>query len=828
MSEDSPAPRERVTAWFASQGWKPFAFQHEVWDAYLSGRDGLVHAATGMGKTLAVWMSPLLEWMAAPPEAAPQKRKQVVPLQVLWITPLRALASDTEAALREPVEALGIPWVIERRTGDVSATVRSRQSRRLPAALVTTPESLSLLLARNGAAELFQHLRLIVVDEWHELLGTKRGVQTELALARLRHWRPRVRLWGLSATLGNTAQAAEVLMGLPHAQESREAPLLIQGQERKRVEVHALLPEDMRKFPWAGHLGLPMAPRVVDAIARGGSTLIFTNTRSQAELWHQGLLQLRPDWQGHIGVHHGSLSTEERERVEAGLNDGTLRAVVSTSSLDLGVDFRPVDRVFNVGSPKGIARLLQRAGRSGHQPGATSVVHCVPANAFEIIEAAAAKDGIAEGDLESRAPLQQPMDVLVQHAVTVAVGGGFTADALFEEVRRSYAYRGLSREQWDWVLEFVTRGGSLAAYPQFHRVAREGNRYAVNDPEVARQHRVSIGTITADAAVQIQFLRGAKLGSIEESFVGRLRKGDRFVFAGRTLELLHLHDMKAYVKLAGSSATAVPRWMGGRMPLSTHLSRHVRQRLEQAREGIFEGSAMQAVRPMLELQQEWSALPGPDDILVERFRTKEGHHLAIFPFEGRLVHEGLASLFANRMARLRPISFSIGINDYGFELTSPEPAPFEEAYAAGLFSPDNLLADIENALNLHELARRRFRIIARVAGLVFEGYPWARKNARQVHASTSLLYDVLHRHDPGHPLVTQARREVLEQEFEHERLHRTLEQMGRMTLLLMDPGRPTPLSFPLFVEIFRERVSSEKLADRIRRMQTQLERKQAL
>jgi ATP-dependent helicase Lhr and Lhr-like helicase len=808
---DGLAPAE---AWFASRGWVPFAFQREVWRAYLAGGSGLIHAATGTGKTYAAWLGPVLEALAGdPPRGAP-------PLRVLWITPLRALAADTEAALRLALDGLGVPWTLETRTGDTSSAVRARQRRRLPTALVTTPESLALLLSRDDARALFADLRAVVVDEWHELMGTKRGVQTELALARLRRWRPGLRTWGLSATIGNLDDAREALLGVGGAGR------VVRGHVPKEVVVDALLPPTVERFPWAGHLGTQLLPQVVDAIEEGETTIVFTNTRSQTEIWYQALLAARPDWAGRIALHHGSLDRARRDWVENGLRSGLLRCVVATSSLDLGVDFSPVDRVLQVGSPKGVARLLQRAGRSGHRPGAVSRVTCVPTNALELVEVAAARDGMRAGAIEARLPVERPLDLLAQHAVTVALGGGFLPDELRDEVRTTRAYAGLMDDEWAWVLDFVTRGGAaLDAYPEFRRVVvGEDGRCVVEDRGIARRHRMSIGTIVSDAAVTVQYVRGARLGTVEESFIARLAPGDRFVFAGKPLELVRVRDMVAQVRRAPNAKGAIPRWMGARMPLSTELAASLRARLEEASRGIFRDAEMEAVRPILEVQRRWSRIPAADELLVERVRTREGHHLFLFPFEGRLVHEGLAALLAYRIARLVPISFTFSMNDYGIELLSPERAPLEEALEAGLFSPAGLMDDVPASLNATEMARRQFREIARVAGLVFQGFPHAGKSVRQLQASSRLFFDVFTRYDPGNLLVSQAHREVLERQLESSRLGRTLERLTGSRVVVTEPPRTPPLAFPLLVDRTREAVSSETLGDRVRRMQAALER----
>lgn len=832
----SAAPRllDAAERWFLARGWTPFSFQREVWDAYARGESGLIHAATGTGKTYAAWWAALVEWLGEQPrgaradeDGAPARgrarRDASPPLRVLWVTPLRALAADTEDALRAPLISLGIPWSLESRTGDTTPGVRARQGRRLPTALVTTPESLALLISREDTAGLFADLRLVVIDEWHELLGTKRGVQTELCLARLRALQPELRTWGLSATIGNLDEAARALLGVAAAPGSWR---IVRGVEPKRIVVDALIPPVIERFPWAGHLGTQMVPQVVEAIDEGATAIVFTNTRSQTELWYQAILDARPDWAGRIALHHGSLDRKRREWVEEGLRSGELRCVVATSSLDLGVDFSPVDRVLQIGSPKGVARLVQRAGRSGHRPGSPSRVSCVPTHALELVEVAAARDGVERGAIESRPLLDRPLDVLVQHVVTVALGGGIEPDALLREVRSTLAYAALRDEEWRWVLDFVVHGGeALRAYPEYARAELdERGRLVVESREIARRHRQSIGTIVSDAQIAVQYLRGGALGSVEESFVARLKPGDRFVFAGKPLEFVRVRDMKAWVRRAASPRGVVPRWMGSRLPLSRTLAELLRARLDEAARGIYRDAEMAAVRPILEIQAKWSRIPRSDEILIERVKTREGYHLFLFPFEGRLVHEGLAALLAWRISRQEEITFSLAANDYGVELLAPREAPLERALEAGLLSADNLLDDVPASLNATEMAKRQFREIARVAGLVFPGLPRSGKTARQLQASSGLFFDVFRRYDPGNLLLSQAHREVLERQLETSRLGRLLERLERSRVVITEPRRTPPLAFPLLVDRARDRLSSESLADRVRRMQLALER----
>ena len=818
-SEELGTPESRLDGWFASRGWEPFEFQRDVWRAYQRGESGLIHAATGTGKTYAAWMGALLESMHEHPNPSKvRKRADALPLRVLWITPLRALAADTEQALRDPIDRLDLPWTVESRTGDTTQARRARQRALLPTALDTTPESLSLLLCRKDHAEIFADLRCIVVDEWHELLSTKRGAQVELALARLRRVAPQLRTWGLSATLGNIEVAADALLGFDKDGVGRPGKL-VKGYVAKETAVESLIPETMERFPWAGHLNTRLLPEVMARLEAAESAIVFTNTRSQCEIWFQSIITANPMWFEFTAIHHGSLSRKQREDVEDGLKTGRYRVVVATSSLDLGVDFTPVDLVLQIGSPKGIARLMQRAGRSGHSPGRVSTVVCVPTHALELVEVSAARDAMRAGAIESRDPLDRPLDLLAQHLVTLALGGGFTRDEVLAELRTTRAYSGLSEEELDWTIDFVTHGGdALKAYPEYARVQFEQGKFVVTDRRVALRHVLNIGTIVSDTSIAVRYLRGGRLGTVEESFVSRLSPGDKFFFAGVPLEFVRIRDLTAWVRRAKGSDGAIPRWMGARMPLSTELSHALRVKIDEARQGVFDSPEMKAVRPVLSLQAERSVLPAPDELLIERTESRDGHHLFVYPFEGRLVHEGVAALFAYRIAQIAPISFSYSCNDYGFELLSPDVAPIEEAIEAGLISTAHLLHDVLNSLNAAELARRQFREIARVAGLVFTGYPGQAKSAKQVQASSSLLYDVFVKYDPGNLLVHQAQREVLERQLEASRLGRVLERLSHGTVRLVDTERFTPLAFPLVVDSTRSRVSSEKLRDRIRRM----------
>ena len=809
------APFDAARHWFAEQRWQPFPFQEMVWTAYAHGQSGLIHAPTGMGKTYAAALPPMLLGPAGAAGAPP-------PLTLLWITPLRALAGDTGLALARAAEKLRPHWTVDVRTGDTPDAARARQTKRLPTALVTTPESLSLFTSRADWRERFAQLDAVVVDEWHELLSSKRGVQVQLALARLFGLRPALRVWALSATLANLDEALAALVGPARARRAQ----IVRGIEAKRIDIETLRPATLERFPWAGHIGVKLLPQVVAQIERAQTTLVFTNVRSSAEIWYQALLDARPMWAGTIALHHGSLERGTRRWVENAIRDRKLRAVVCTSSLDLGVDFAPVDQVLQIGSPKGVARLLQRAGRSGHRPGEISRVTVVPTNALDLVEAAAAREAALERSIEPRPPIELSLDVLVQHVVTCALGGGFVPDDLVEEIRSTHAYRNLSDDEWRWALDFVVHGGSsLNAYPEYRKVVIGEDGVAhVPDRAIARRHRQSIGTIVSDASIAVQFRNGAKLGHVEESFIAHLRKGDCFVFAGRTLEFLRVREMTAWVKPASSSAAVITRWMGAKMPLSTLLAERTRKLIGDARQGCYASPELELARPLLELQRRWSALPLTSEWLIERMRLRDGHYLFFYPMDGRLAHLGLATLFSYRLAQEHARSFTITVNDYGFGLLSPKPITFGLGDLGRLLAADNVERDILLGLNAAELGRRQFREIARIAGLVFQGYPGQGQSNRQLQASSGLIYDVFAQFDPDNRLLSQSVREVLERHLEGPRISNALARLRRSVAVITDPQRPTPFAFPLIVEIFREKLSTEALEERVARMVEQLER----
>jgi len=774
----------KLQPFFSARGWKPFPFQKETWTAYHEGKSGLLHAPTGQGKTLAVYMGPLSETLDQPNHCS-----------VLWLTPLRALAADTLRALREPLAELAPHLQAEARTGDTSAAIRAKLRKKLPHTLVTTPESLSLMLTHADFPEKLSSLRCVIVDEWHELLGTKRGVQTELCLARLRAWFPGLKIWGLSATLGNLTEARQTLLGTAF-----ENSVEVTADLKKPIIIDTLIPKEIDRFPWSGHLGTRLAPQVAKEIEKANATLLFTNTRSQTEIWYQELLGLRPEWKDLLAMHHGSLDPAERAIAEHGLRDGSLKCVIATSSLDLGVDFSPVDQVIQIGSPKGIARLLQRAGRAGHQPGKSSRILGVPTHALELVEFAAARDAMHARHIEARPPLEKPVDVLVQHLVTCAIGQPFLADKMRREIQSSHAYRNLTDEEWQWSLGFISNGGAaLAAYPRYQKAQVIDGRYTVADRRLILQHRMSIGTIISDATVSIRFANGSTLGTVEESFISRLKPGSPLVFGGRHLVLVRFHQRTATVKPAPKNIKGhVVVWGGQRMPLSTELAHALALRLKGKGDPTPE---MKAVQPILDIQKKWSRLPDDDSLLVEHTRSKEGEHLFIYPFAGRLVHEGVAALVAYRISRISGESIQTTHNDYGFSLNARRGLFLGEEQLREVLTEENLLDDLIECMHTAELARRQFREIARVSGLILQQPPGRPiQSQRELQSSASLLFEVLQRYDAENLLLEQSRREILERQLELTRLTQVLHALQKRPILFIETQHLSPMAFPLWAD----------------------------
>ncbi|HEY4290155.1 MAG TPA: ligase-associated DNA damage response DEXH box helicase [Puia sp.] len=833
-----------IQAWMAKEGRAPFTFQEQTWQYILEGRSGLVNAPTGCGKTFSVFLGALIDFINHHP--GDYRTRSGSGLQLLWVSPLRALAKDIGRAMEEVIRGLDMKWQVGTRNGDTEMSERQRQKRRMPEVLIITPESLHLLLAQKGYAETFKVLRLVAVDEWHELLGSKRGVQVELALSRLTGVRAGAcSIIGISATIGNLVQAKEVLLASLGINDASPA-FIVRAQMDKPIHVESILPDEIENYPWAGHLGLRLIHKVIPILEQSRTTLIFINTRGMSETWYQSLLTVCPDLAGVIALHHGSIDMALRNWVEDALHEGKLKAVVCTASLDLGVDFRPVETVIQVGSPKGVARFLQRAGRSGHQPGQVSKIWFLPTHSLELMEAAALKSAMQEGLIENREPMLLCFDVLIQYLGTLAISDGFYPENLFRELKSTYCYSEMMEDEWMEILHFITEGGvALQQYDEFRKVeVMEDGLYKINSRRVAMRHRLHIGTIVSDAMLKVRFVTGGYVGVIEEYFISRLSPGDVFTLAGRNLEFVMIKDMTALVRKSNAKKSKVPSWNGGRMPLSANLGMMLRRKLDEA-SGMLAGEShgaartgrehevkvlkeagidieLKVLRPLFELQASLSYMPRENELLIEQIETKDGFHLFVYPFEGRLVHEAMAALLAYRISRTTPISFSFAMNDYGFELLSDQPIPLDDTNAHELFSPENLTADIQRSVNSAEMARRKFRDIAVIGGLIFQGYPGEHTKARHLQSSASLLFNVFSEYDPHNLLIRQAYNEVMDQQMEEQRLRNMLERIAHGRIVLRWPKKLTPFCFPLKVDSMREDLSSEKLEDRVKKMQAQL------
>ncbi|HXB31202.1 MAG TPA: ligase-associated DNA damage response DEXH box helicase [Puia sp.] len=836
-----------ILSWFHSKGIQPFDFQEETWMHIIDKHSGLVNAPTGCGKTFSVFLGALIDFINDNPDNYKSKSRNH--LRLLWITPLRALAKDIGRAMREVIDDLGMQWQVGIRNGDTETNERQKQIRQMPEVLIITPESLHLLLAQKNYPDVFKNLKILAVDEWHELLGSKRGVQVELAISRIVHLVDRSQMtvdstenrqpstanrqlsvWGISATIGNLDQAQEVLVS-PILDKIKSPPVIVKAKLDKRIEIESVFPDEIEKYPWAGHLGIKLVHKVIPIIENSRTTLIFINTRGMSERWYQEILNVAPELAGAVALHHGSIDMELRLWVEESLHSGKLKAVVCTSSLDLGVDFRPVETVIQVGSPKGVARFLQRAGRSGHQPGELSKIYFLPTHSLELVEAAALKSAMKENFIESREPMLLCFDVLIQYLGTLAIGEGFFPDIIFKEISSTYCFREIKNEEWLEILHFITEGGeALQQYDEYRKVEVINGLYKITSRRIAMRHRIHIGTIVSDSMMKVKFLSGGYVGVIEEYFISRLNPGDIFTLAGRNLEFLMIKEMTAIVKKSNAKKSIVPSWNGGRMPLSANLGYMLRKKFNEVHHLLGTRNTENAdielrkLKPLFELQQSLSHVPRENELLIEQIETSDGFHLFVYPFEGRLVHQAMAALLAFRISRILPISFSFAMNDYGFELLSDQPIPLDDSNVYEIFSGEGLTADIQRSINSAEMARRKFRDVAVIGGLIFQGYPGEYKKTKHLQSSAGLLFNVFSEYDPGNLLLRQAYHEVMEQEMEEARLRNMLDRISKSKIILRFPDRLTPFCFPIKVDSMREDLSSEKLEDRVKKMQQQLVR----
>ncbi|AZQ45166.1 ligase-associated DNA damage response DEXH box helicase [Nonlabens ponticola] len=807
-------------SYFQQQGWTSFPFQKKTWEALLAGKHGLLNAPTGSGKTYALWVAIVLKYIKENPD---YKKKPKKGLKAIWITPLRSLSQEISQASQRFVDGIGLPFTVGIRSGDTSTKERAAQMRSMPDLLITTPESLHLMLGSKDHERIFRDCSTIVVDEWHELLGTKRGVQMELGVSRLLGLNPQIKIWGISATIGNLEQARQVLLGVDESR-FRES-VLIKANLKKDITVQSIIPESMDKFPWRGHLGLHLLKNVVEIINSSRSTLIFTNTRAQCELWFQSLMSKHPEFAGEVAMHHGSINKETRVWVENAIRNESLKACVCTSSLDLGVDFAPVETIIQVGGPKGVARFLQRAGRSGHRPGETSMIHFLPTHALELIEASALQKAVSSQAVEDRLPYLLCYDVLIQYLCTLAVSGGFYPDNIFPEVKNTFCYASITDEEWKWCLNFIVYGSaSLQSYDEYKKVSIDDDgRYYIDSKAIAMRHRLQMGTIVGATTVTVKYQTGGYIGSVEEYFISKLDRGDVFVFAGRTLEFIRLKGMVAQVRNSTKKTNTVSNWQGSRLPLSAQLGELLRDEMENFQTGKKRTPEVKALKEIIQRQQLESIVPQKHQFLIETFKTREGYHAVFYPFEGRFVHEAMSGIIAYRISLLKPITFSIAFNDYGFELLSDQPFDMQEVLDNDLLTPDMLTEDLQSSMNATEMARRKFRDIAVISGLVFTGYPNKAIKTAHLQNSSQLLFEVFRDNEPDNLLFKQAYTETFEQAIEEYRLREALVRIQNQEIVWKACEKPTPFSFPIITDRLREKLSSEKLADRIKRMQLKWE-----
>lgn len=812
--------------WFQENNWKPIKFQKDTWKAFLQGKNGLLNAPTGSGKTYALWFPIMLNYIKYNPT---YKTKHKKGLKAVWITPLRALSDEIRQSAERVAADLGTQMTVGIRTGDTTTKERTSQKKEMPDLLITTPESLQLLLATKGYEELFKDCTAIVVDEWHELLGTKRGVQMELALSRLKTVSKKLRIWGISATIGNLEQAREVLLGVDS--KALDNSVLIKAKLNKKITVKSIIPKKMETFPWRGHLGLHLLEDIIPIINNSKTTLLFTNTRSQCEIWFQKILEKHPEYAGEIAMHHGSINKDTRLWVEQAIRNASLKAVVCTSSLDLGVDFAPVETVIQIGGPKGVARFLQRAGRSGHRPGKESIIYFLPTHAIELIEASALQEAVKHTVVEDRIPHLNSYDVLLQYLTTLAISDGFYPDEIYREVVQTFCYQTLTLEQWQWLLNFLVMGSqSLQTYDEYKKIEiEEDGKFKVNDRGIAMRHRFQIGTIVSDANLTVRYQKGGFIGSIEEFFVSKLTSGDVFTFAGRNLEFIRIKDMQVHVRNSNKKSNKISSWMGGRLTFSAQMSELLREELYKVSANYLSKKEISpellALAPIFTQQRKESIVPKPNEFLIETFKTRDGYHHIFYPFEGRFVHEAMGSLLGYRISLLSPITFSLAFNDYGFELLSDQEIDIQEVLDNDLFTTDFMLSDLQKSLNATEMARRKFRDIAVISGMVFTGYPNKGVKMKHLQSSSQLLFEVFRDYEADNLLFQQAFTETFEHQLEEGRLRLALERIEKQEIVWKACQKPTPFSFPIITDRLREKLSSEKLADRIKRMTAILTKK---
>lgn len=788
---DRPLLPERFLGWFRARGWEPRPHQLAVLQGLAGHSAVLLTAPTGGGKTLAGFLPSLIDLSDRPDLGTAR------PLHTLYLSPLKALAVDVRRNLEAPVEEMGLPIRAEARTGDTPQSRRKRQRLYPPDILLSTPEQLALMLSYRDADRYFAHLRFIIVDELHAMAPNKRGELLALGLARLRSLAPEVRMIGLSATVADVE-------GLTRFIGSGGQAALIDGGPGPVPEIRIL--SSQMRIPWAGHMTRHALPEVHQAIRQSNTALVFVNTRAQAEVIFHALWRLNDD-NLPIALHHGSLAPEQRRKVEAAMVRGDLRAVVCTATLDLGIDWGAVDRVIQIGAPKGLSRLVQRIGRSNHRMDEPSQALLVPSNRFEVLECQAAAAAVQQGELDADPRRAGGLDVLAQHLLGMACAGPFDPGQQYRETLNAAPYRDLTREDFDRVLDFVATGGyALRRYERFRRLTRDENGLvSVANPIVARQYRLNVGTIVEAPMINVKLRRGRMLGQVEEWFIEQLEIGDTFAFAGEILRFEGMRETTATVTRAAGEEPSVPSYYGGKFPLSTYLAARVRQMLgDEDRQRDLPGQ----VKEWLRLQRWRSVLPGADDLLVETFPRGGKHYFVCYPFEGRLAHQTLGMLLTRRMERagLRPLGFVA--SEYALAVWSlnevREPAP--------LFSEDMLGDELEEWLQESNLMKRTFRNVGVIAGLIERRHPGQEKTGRQLTISSDLIYDVLREYEPDHVLLRATYADAATGLLDIGRLAAMLARVqGRIVHQALD--RVSPLAVPLMLEIGREPVYGDAMDD---------------
>ncbi len=809
---------EQIKKFFEENGWEPLPFQLESWKAYLNGENGLIQVPTGCGKTYAALMGPLSKLKDCRKKSG---------LNILLITPLKALSRDLKNSISTAAKYFDEEITVGIRNGDTNPYEKKKQILNPPNILITTPESLSLLLSNKESKNIFKNLFSIIIDEWHELMGSKRGNQCELSLSWLRGNKKDLQIWAMSATIGNIEEAGRAIIGI-----KAETPRIISTNIQKEIEITSVLPEEETTFPWGGHLGIRSYSSLLKILDKNKSTLLFTNTRNQSERWYQCLKFCLPEMEEKIALHHGSLDKDERKIVEDGVKKGLIKWVVCTSSLDLGIDFQPVDQIVQIGSAKNIARLIQRAGRSAHRPGGKSKIIFMPTNSLELFEISAMRRIIKSGVSEKINLPELSFDVLLQHLVSLACGPGFNPIIEKERIKDCWSYRNLNDKDWDWCIEFLEFGGKcLKAYPKYKKIEREKSKddennfnYFVKDKSLVRLHKFNIGTITSDKFINVSYLRGKSLGNLEENFATKLKAGDTFYFAGKMLEFVKIRDMTLYVKKSSKKSSLIPAWVGGQMAISDLLSDSLRKEIDICKEldhsGDYINKELNSLLPILKKQSAISDIPKRDQLLIEICKTKDFTNLFVFTLDGKFVNEGIAFLWASRLAKKKPSTFSITANDFGFSLTTSEDYDFSiiEKEFPYLINSKNLEGDLENAINFSELTKRRFKNIAQISGLVNQNNPTKTKSSSQLQVSSSLFYDVFTKYEESHLLIKQAHEEVKEYQLENKRITNSLERLSNLKMIFNKTETPSPFAFPLLVERLKNTLSNESIEKRVEKL----------